>query len=170
MNVKLGGVVGLGNELQALKAPPLAWWAKDVKATEKVQRDIIAERTQHNSRRSAPGWEQKPPRGWELERAQTSIPPDVPEVRVARFRNEADLPSPLAGRDQEAAFTDTLLAATQPFYEEQFQQVYFEPDSNRREPVKPSPEPQAPEMLNALRLNTLIQTRRWLRNTSSSAI
>ncbi|MET4104750.1 hypothetical protein [Hymenobacter sp. UYP22] len=158
VNIKLGPLAGHGEELQAVKALPLAWWAKDKAATAQIRQDILQERAYQQV---ATGWEDQPRRDWETERELLEAQPVLPEVRVARFRQESDVPVLVAGRDQEAAFTPRMLTAAQPFYEREFQQVYFEPEANERRPFRLKPEAQVPEELRAFTLKTLVQERRW---------
>ncbi|MCA8831905.1 phospholipase D-like domain-containing protein [Hymenobacter pini] len=158
VNIKLGPLAGHGEELQAVKAPPLAWWAKDAAATAHLRQEIARERARQ---RMATGWEDQPRREWETERELLEAQQFQPEVRVARFRQESDVPVLVAGRDQEAAFTPRMLTAAQPFYEREFQQVYFEPEATERRPFRLKPEAQVPEELRAFTLKTLVQERRW---------
>jgi hypothetical protein len=161
VNVKLGEIVGKGDELQSVNAPPIAWWAKDAAATTAIRTEMA--RVQDDSSQITPAVDlPSRERGLQELKRRREKRLEVPEIRVARFRAHAERAKDALLLSVDEAFEAPMLTSAQPFYDEQFQQVYFERITEQSVPGSAEREgPKAPEKLKALRQKTLVQERRW---------
>lgn len=168
VNLQLREVVGTGTQLEAVNAPPPAWWVKDQQATQAIRSQMASAKMRAASDPARSNQDlfgnlslDSLDAGLLADQAVQEADLGPPEVRVPRFRKATQGGTARATRAVEGAFTPAILAAAQPIYEAEFQRQFFEEEGVI---VRDSgTERELTGGLRAIQQESLLHKRRWRR-------